>query len=336
MQDTAGEGLILVCGASGELGWQVARRLLERGANVRVLLRAEADATVLQECGAEIVGGDFRDRDSLERAVQGVATVVSGVTALSRMLAGTEGRDGFRAVDRDGNLALVEAAERAGAERFVFVSVAGIDRAWQTPYGQAKLAVEARLLRSSLREVIVRPAAFQEVLLSPAAGLDWDNGKLTIFGRGEAPVRYVAVDDVAVAVACWTLADDPPRRVQFGGPEALGRNEVASLVEGAVGRPMKRRHVPRPVLAAGSRILKRLKPELATVMGLSLMMDDGADWNDRPLRQLGIEPRPASAYIARTVGSQAPQQPVAGLLGPLSAHINAARRLLDGAGRPNG
>jgi len=308
------EGLILVCGASGELGRRVARQLVDRGANVRVLLRDRADATKLQESGAEIVRGDFRDRASLERAVRDVCTVVSGVTALTRMLTGTEARDGFHAVDLDGNLALIEAAERAGAERFVFVSVAGIEKARQTPYGQAKRAVEARLLRSPLREVIVRPAAMQEVVLSPAAGLDWDNGKLTIFGRGEAPVPYVAVDDVAAAVACWALADDPPRRVEFGGPEAVSRNEVASLIERAAGRPMKRRRVPRLVLAAGSRLLNPLKPEIATVMGLSLMMDDGADWDDRPLHELGIEPRSASAYIAQTVGSQEPQRPDEGLL----------------------
>jgi uncharacterized protein YbjT (DUF2867 family) len=170
--------------------------------------------------------------------------------------------------------------------------------------------------------VIVRPSGFQEVLLSPDAGLDWDNGKLTIFGRGEAPVPYIAVDDLAVAVARWALADDPPRRVEFGGPEAVSRNEVASLIERAAGRPMKRRRVPRSVLAAGNRILKRLKPELATVMGLSLMMDDGANWDDRPLRDLGIEPRSASAYIAQTVSSQEPQQPVEGPLGALPAHVS--------------
>ena len=59
--------------------------------------------------------------------------------------------------------------------------------------------------------------------------------------------------------------------------------------------------VPRPILAAGSRILKSLKPELATVMGLSLMMDDGTQVDDRPLRRLGIEPRSASEYITQTV-----------------------------------
>jgi uncharacterized protein YbjT (DUF2867 family) len=293
--------MILMCGGTGDLGGRIAVRLLERRASVRALLRPTADASALAERGAEVVRGDFRDSGSLESAVGGVETIVSGVTVIMRMLTGGERRDGFRAVDRDGHLALIAAAERAGATRFVFVSAAGIEGARQTPLGRAKLDVEERLRRSPLREVIVRPDAFQEVWLGPAVQLDWPNGKLTIYGRGEASSVYVAIDDVAEAVVALTLADDPPRFVEFGGPEALTRKQVADLIERAAGRPMKRRHVPRAALAVGSRLLGPIKPELASVMGLSLNVDNGARWDDGPLRELGIDPKPASAYIAEAV-----------------------------------
>jgi uncharacterized protein YbjT (DUF2867 family) len=293
--------MILMCGATGDLGGRVTAQLLERGANVRALVRPTADESALTERGAEVVRGDFRDPGSLARAVEGVETIVSGVTAIMRMLTGRERRDGFRAVDRDGHLALIAAAERAGVLRFVFVSAAGIEGARHTPLGKAKIAVEERLRRSPITEVIVRPDAFQEVWLGPAVQLDWPNGKLTIYGKGEASTRYVAIDDVAEAVVALTLAEDPPRRVEFGGPEALTRKEVADLIERAARRPMKRRHVPRAALTFGSRVLKPIKPELASVMGLSLNLDDGARWDDGPLRDLGIAPRPASTYIADAV-----------------------------------
>jgi uncharacterized protein YbjT (DUF2867 family) len=293
--------MILMCGATGDLGGRVAARLLERGATVRALVRPTADASALAERGAEVVRGDFRDPGSLEDAVAGVETVVSGVTVILRMLSGSERRDGFRAVDRDGHFALIAAAERAGAKRFVFISAAGIEGARHTPLGKAKLAVEERLRRSPITEVIVRPDAFQEVWLGPAVQLDWPNGKLTIYGRGDASTPYVAMDDVAEAVVALTLVDDPPRFVEFGGPEALTRKEVADLIERAARRPMKRRHVPRAALAAGSRVMGPIKPELASVMGLSLNLDRGGRWDDGPLRDLGIVPRSASAYIAETV-----------------------------------
>lgn len=61
------------------------------------------------------------------------------------MLDGSERRDGLRAVDERGTLALVDAAERAGVERFVFVSAAGMTRIPHVPLAKAKLAVEERL-----------------------------------------------------------------------------------------------------------------------------------------------------------------------------------------------
>lgn len=154
--------------------------------------------------------------------------------------------------------------------------------------------------------MIVRPDAFQEVWLTPTVELDWPNGRLTIFGRGRSKSRYVAIDDVAEAVARWSISDDAPSEVDFGGPEALTRAEVADLVEQAARRPMKRRHVPHVALAAGSRALARVKPEVATPMGLGPMLDSGdAPWDDAPLRDLGIEPHPASEFIREGVSGAA-------------------------------
>ena len=300
--------MILLCGATGALGGAIARELTTRGAELRTLVRAGSDADELEQLGAEVVRGDFRDPASLARAVAGVVTVVSGVTAISRMLAGREGRDGLREVDERGHLALVSAAERAGVERFVFISAAGMDTVPHVPIARAKLAVESRLRASPLREVIVRPVAFQDVWLTPVAGLDWPKGTLTIFGKGQSKTCYVATADVASAVAAWAVADDPPRAVDFGGPEGLTRNEAADLIEDAAGRRLKRRHVPRLALTIGSRALSRVKPEVATLMGLSLMSDSrDVPGDDAPLRELGIEPRSPRDFIRETVAAAASQ-----------------------------
>jgi NADH dehydrogenase len=294
--------MILVCGATGQLGGAVAARLLDRGVPVRVLVRPSADAAPLAQRGAEIARGDFRDPRSLEDAVADVDTVVTSVTAIARALAGEN--ISLDAVDRRGTLALVDSAERAGAGRFVYVSFAGADKAAHVPIGRAKLAVERRLRDSALREVIVKPDAFQEVWISPLARLDWQQGRLEVLGRGETKTAYVSVGDVAEAVARLTLADDPPRQVTFGGPERLTRNEVCDLIEQAAGRPLERRHVPRTVLHVASRALRPVKPALASLLGLGLLMDTHeSSWDDVPLRALGINPRPASIYVRAAVAA---------------------------------
>ncbi len=248
--------------------------------------------------------GDLRDPASLDRCVRGVSTVVTTATAMGRALAGE--RLDVRAVDGHGTLTLIEAAERAGVERFVYVSYAGLSEqaARSFPLAAAKRAVERRLTASPMRHTIVRPDAFQELWLSARSQFDHERGRVIVFGRGEAQARYVAVDDAAAAVAHWALADDPPALVEFGGPEAVTRHQAIAVFEAASGRMFRTHHVPRAALRGGMRVLRRARPEVASIMGLSLFADlEDARWTDQPLRALGIRPRSVSDYAQLTAGS---------------------------------
>lgn len=294
--------MILLCGATGLLGGRIAGLLAQRGAPSRVLLRPSADAAPLAALGAEIARGDLRDPRTLGDAVADAETVVTTVTAMSRLLAGGE-KTTIAATDGRGTQNLIEAAERAGVRRFVYLSFAGLGPHQRFPLARAKLAAEKRLRLSPLREVLVRPDVFQEIWLSPVVGLDWPNGKLTVYGRGENPVPYVAVEDVAAVTVAATLSEDPPPVLEFGGPEALTRNDVVEQIRGALRRALRVRHVPRAALALGSLLLAPVKQELASVLGIAFDLDTASHaWNDRPLRELGIEPRAASRYIRETVG----------------------------------
>jgi uncharacterized protein YbjT (DUF2867 family) len=246
----------------------------------------------------ELVEGDFRDPGSLERAVAGVDTVVSTVTVIARALAGEKGAD-FRSVDLVGHRDLIAAAEAAGVARFVYVSSARVrlEPIASTPLGVGKIATEDRLTGSSVREVIVRPDQFQEIWLSPLSQFDWPARKVVVFGKGETPSRYVATDDVAEAIVQLALAADPPKLVEFGGPDALTRKQSVDVFERALGEPIRRQHVPRAAIRVGSAALRRFRPGMASVMGGALGADlHPATWDDRPLRDLGIAPRSVQAY----------------------------------------
>jgi NADH dehydrogenase len=100
----------------------------------------------------------------------------------------------------------------------------------------------------------------------------------------------------------WALANNPPRVVEFGGPEALTRNQAVDLFEQALGAPVKRRHVPRPALTAGATLLRRIKPNLASVMSQALFADRRpSQADDAPLKALGVEPTPAGSFIRQVV-----------------------------------
>ena len=293
---------VLVCGATGALGSMIAARLAGRGAPIRALVRPTSEDVAIRKLGAEVVRGDLRRPGTLPPAVEGIRTVVSSANSLARTLAGEHGLR-VRDVDLDGYASLIDAAEAAGVERFVFVSAALHPVAVPlAPYAAAKAATEERLRHSPIRSVLVRPDMFQEVWLTPETKFDWPAGKLTIFGRGNAKARYVATGDVAELVVRLTLADDPPELVEFGGPEAFTRNEVADLFEREVGRTMRRRHVPRAALRVGCSVLRRARPTLASVLGMALASDlVDASWTDAPLREAGIVPRSTTEYVRSAV-----------------------------------
>jgi len=292
--------MILVCGATGMLGSRVAAALREQGQPVRALVRPATDASTLEDIGVEVVRGDIRDRSSLEGAVAGVTMIVSTVNTVARVMAGESGLT-MRDVDERGHFDLIDVAEAAGVERFVFLSFAGPILAAGSAFARAKLAVEDRLHRSALREVIVRPEMFQEVWLTELVQFDWKGGKVTIFGKGRTPHRYVSVDDVAGLIVHLLRAEDPPAVIEVGGPEALTRLEAVEAYERALGREIKRSHVPRAGLMVGSAVLRPFKPVLSSIMGQALASDRTPSVaDDGPLRAFGIDPRPASRYIAET------------------------------------
>ena len=290
---------LLLCGGTGELGGRIAVRLARRGIPFRALVRPTSDTAALRSLGAELVVGDLRDRSSLDRAMTGVTTVVTTANAIGRLLAGAKDLS-IDAVDRDGNLALLRAAESAGVGRFVFLSSAGLTDAMaaRAPFAAAKRQADRAVRESPMPTVVVRPAPLQELWLGGDSGLQPEKHRAIVFGRGRSRASYVAMDDVAEGCVRLALADAPPPVVAMGGPEKLTRHEVVDAFEREMGVRFRRITVPRPVLAAGSRALRRPKPALASAMGAGLTMDiEGAVVEPDDLRYLAIEPQPTTRRI---------------------------------------
>lgn len=109
----------LVTGASGFLGWHVARVLRERGYAVRALVRPGSRVDGLE---LEIVTGDLRDPASLERAAAGCGLVFH-VAADYRLWA-RDTAELYRS-NVDGTRNLLHAARSAGVERVVYTSTVG-------------------------------------------------------------------------------------------------------------------------------------------------------------------------------------------------------------------
>ncbi len=251
----------LVAGGTGRLGKLVVERLVEQDVAVRVLTRDPRRAEPLRRFDVEVVEGDARRPDTLGPAAAGVEVVVSAMH-------GFAGPGGVtpRSVDRDGNANLVAAARDAQAA-FVMMSVVGASPDSPMVLFREKHAAEQVLQSSGLSWTIVRATAFAELWAEVV-------GRGTVFGRGDNPINFVSVNDVADLVARAVL--DPTYRgriLEIGGPRDLSLNELAVLLRDRCGSPGRVRHLPRGLLRALAP-LHRL-PQAALVM-------DTADLTFRP------------------------------------------------------
>jgi len=209
---------ILITGATGKVGSRLARRLVERGDQVRALVREPARAAGLAEVGVALARGDLLDPASLEAAVRGVDAVVH-CAAFFRGATPEQAH----AVNDQGTRELANAARAGSVKRFVFTSTGLVygangarlaseddDCAPVAAYPVSKLAAERFLL--SLDDLDVR------VLRLPFVYGDGDpHIRETIpMMQSCSPTQRLSLGhhvDVAQAVALLLDAGSPPSRV---------------------------------------------------------------------------------------------------------------------------
>ena len=293
---------ILVVGATGLVGGQVAQKLRRQGESVRALVRggdAHPKVQPLRAAGMEIVDGDLTVPETLALACRGIATVVTTATSMP-----TGANDGLRRVDLDGTLALIEAAERAGVKRFVYTSYSGNIQI-ASPLETAKRTCENRLLRSSMQNVILRPTYFAEVWLSPALGFDFVSGSVRIYGSGEAKVSYISAFDVAdFAVAAATRKEDENAILEMGGPEPLSQLDAVKVFEQALEKKFRLEHVPAEALQQQYSSPDPLQKTFAALM-LGYTQGDETKGAQETARKYGIRLTSVADYASRVRGESA-------------------------------
>lgn len=274
--------MILVAGGTGNLGPELVGRLLARGLSVRVLSRDPERARGRLGPGAELAVGDARHLGDLNSALKGIDAVVSAMTGFG------PGAQGPQAVDRDGNLNLIRAAEATGVRRFVLLSMHGATPTHQMELLRMKYLAEEALRSSALEWVILRPNVFMELWVDIVAGPLVKNGKATVFGHGDNPINFNSVRDVAQFVEIALTEPGLAKTVlSVGGPDNLTFNQFVDRISRAAGRKVSVRHIPRALMRVSAVAMRRLKPDVAGLIEAGIAMDsadmtfDAADLRDR-------------------------------------------------------
>ena len=210
---------VLVVGGSGTVGTQVARGLLEKGAQVRVMSRS-ADRSKLQ-LPVEIVQGDLEKPATIEPAFEGIEAMFL-LNALSR----SETTQGLTAV---------EAARKSGAKKIVYMSVLLPPGSETIPHFASKIPVEQAVRQSGLAWTILRPNNFYQNDL----GLREAVVNYGVYPQplGDKGVTRVDVRDIADgAVNAFFDSSHDGMTYPLNGPRVWTGEETARVYSDNLGR----------------------------------------------------------------------------------------------------
>ena len=224
--------MILVTGATGNVGRPLVDALLAEGHAVRAVTRDAAKAAL--PAGAEVVQADPSNPDSLGAALQGVTALFLNPIALGQ-----------------GTHRLVELAREAGVTRIVLLSSGAVqDDAGENHHNALAgwhKAIEDAVTGSGLAWTIIRPFEFA----ANAIGAWAQQIKFTGVVRGAYAKSTTAVihekDVAAVAVKALTSADHDGKVYLLTGPESLTREEMVAAIGQALGRDLPFEEIPREI-----------------------------------------------------------------------------------------
>ncbi|QKG58811.1 NmrA family NAD(P)-binding protein [Hymenobacter sp. BRD128] len=218
-----------MAGATGDLGHRIALALLDRGAQVRALVRpgsaAKPAAGTLRERGVPIIEVDFNDAAALARACAGAACVVSALS-------------GLREVIVDSQTQLLDAAVAAGVPRFIPSDFA-IDFT-KLPEGSnrnldLRREFGRRLDQAPIRATSILNGMFMDLLTGQAPVILFKIRRVLYWGSADQPLDFTTIADTAAFTAAAALDPTTPRYLRVAGEVATVR-DLQAAATAATGR----------------------------------------------------------------------------------------------------
>jgi uncharacterized protein YbjT (DUF2867 family) len=321
--------MILVVGATGQLGSLVVRELRQQGQPVRAMVRDPSTADDLAETGASLARGDLTEPATLAPALDGVTAVV----ATANLAAPTRRADRDDALDA-GYAELIVHAQRIGVSRFVFASVPETPIDDDVPVVRSKRRVERLLAAGTMSWVSVQMPPFTEVWLALVGSeiplrdeqratlarayptlrrfrrltgsTIEDHGVMVVPGPATARQAFLSVHDAARVLAAAAMADTVTGAVEVGGPESLSWADVAQIYGRLLGRRVRVVSQPAAMFALLQRLLAPTAPSLAGIMALDrLIAVSETDWDTAAVTdRLGVHDLRTVEQVLREKAAQ--------------------------------
>lgn len=240
---------IVLAGAFGKLGSDILKALVQAGHTVTA-------ADMITREIPEIEGKytpkkvDVTDKAALAGLCDGADAVITtvGLTRTSATVTNYE-------IDYQGNLNLLQEAQRAGVRKFAYVSVIKAETDPKVPMLHAKYLFEQELKKSDIPWVIFRPTGYFYDIAKVFMPMI-EKGEVTLLGK--ETVRANVIDTTDLADFILLHLDDEGKTFDVGGTEVYSYEEMANMFFAAAGKQPVIKHAP-PFLFSVLAFINKLK-----------------------------------------------------------------------------
>jgi NADH dehydrogenase len=283
--------MILLTGATGFVGGNLVRELLEEGFRVRCLVRDPARAAALKGLGCELVSGDVTDRASVIEAIddkiEAAAHLVGIITETRRAT--------FRAVHTEGTRNVVEACSKKGVKRYLHVSALGTRPRARSEYHRTKWEAEEIIRGSALVYTIFRPSIMfgpGDQFVNTLASVMKISPVIMVPGGGANLFQPVFIKDISKIMAASLKTEGAKNKVfEVGGPERVTFDGLIDTIASVLGKRVLKVHVPLCLMRLGAAMAETVLSSPPISRDQLLMLEEDNVTDENPFAEVfGIKP----------------------------------------------
>lgn len=214
--------IIVVAGATGNLGGQIVTNLVEQGAEVRALVRPTSNTETvknLQKQGVTVMTIDVWNVENIAKACVGASCVVSAMS-------------GLREVILDAQKVLLDAAVAAGVPRFIPSDYALDFTKFEDGSNRnldLRREFHTHLDKAPIKATTIFNGAFMDMLTGQMPMILFSKKRVFHWGNGDQRMDFTTIKDIAKYTAFAALDDTTPRFLRIAG-EQLSAVEIKDVV----------------------------------------------------------------------------------------------------------
>jgi len=274
--------MIVITGATGFVGEEIARQAHAAGHPIRAIVREPQRAQWLVErYGAELFHGNVLYAPSIEGAMEGAKCVIHLVGIIHEQNENTFERTHTRATQH-----VVDEAKKSKVKRYVHMSALGTRENARSRYHQTKWAAEEYVRKSGLAWTMFRPSFIygpHDKAINTLAQLVRRLPFVPVLGNGQTKIQPISVENVAKAFVAAVHNDASiGKTYDLCGPEAFTWNELYDKLQTILGTRKRKLHLPLPVARVQAVFFEKILANPPFTRDQLLMLEEDSVGDPKP------------------------------------------------------